>query len=121
MKVVSSQWSVISKRVFCFALNALLFEFSNRAISWFNEGDVQTKRLILEIAFSNLFLRDKKLLIEAAKPFSECPRIPSSSTLSTFVEEVRTLQHTDYFFGLVHKLKLLLAMVEKNEGLKSAV
>ena len=60
----------------------LIIKFSNRAISWFNEGDVQTKRLILEIGSSNLMLRDKKLLVEAAKPFSECPRIPSISSLS---------------------------------------
>src|ERR1044071_10059632 len=43
--------------------------FCDRAISWFQVGDRETKRLIIEIVGSNFFLRDKILNIEARKPF----------------------------------------------------
>ena len=47
----------------------LLVSFSNRAISWFKAGDLQTKRLILEIVGLNPVLKEKILSIEAKKPF----------------------------------------------------
>jgi hypothetical protein len=98
----------------------MIIKFNNRAISWFNEGDVQTKRLILEIASSNLLLKDKKLLIEAAKPFILCPKMSLISTLSTLVEDVRTRQFDDDFAAMVYKLQMLFDRVEKGVGLKSA-
>jgi site-specific DNA recombinase len=98
----------------------MIIKFNNRAISWFNEGDVQTKRLILETTSSNLRLKDKKLLIEAAKPFMLCRKTPSISTLSALVEEVRTRQFEDDFSALVFKLKMLFDRVEKKQDTKFA-
>lgn len=46
-----------------------LISFSNRAADCFAHADADTKRLILETVGSNPILKDKKLLIEARKPF----------------------------------------------------
>jgi DNA invertase Pin-like site-specific DNA recombinase len=48
---------------------AEIISFSNRAAEWFLAGDDGTKRLILESVGSNLVMRDKKLRIQAKKPF----------------------------------------------------
>ena len=48
---------------------AMIFSFSNRAMEWFDKGDIETKRLILRTVGSNLFLKDKNINIEARKPF----------------------------------------------------
>jgi site-specific DNA recombinase len=45
------------------------FEFASTAQARFNEGDVKTKKEILLTIGSNLILKDKKLRIEAVKPF----------------------------------------------------
>lgn len=47
----------------------LFVSFSSQAVSCFTTGDMQTKRLILEITGLNPTLRDEKLNIEAKKPF----------------------------------------------------
>ena len=48
---------------------------------------------------------------ETSSPFSE---------MCSGVEEVRTFVDSPEFEAMAHKLKLLFAMVEKDEGLKSA-
>ncbi len=48
----------------------LLISFSNRATECFQAGDERTKRLILETVGSNLSMKDGKLSIDAAKPFT---------------------------------------------------
>lgn len=45
------------------------FNFANQAKSWFENGSQEEKKTILEIIGSNLFLKDKKLFIEAEIPF----------------------------------------------------
>ncbi len=40
-----------------------------QALIWFEYGDMEVKRLILETVGSNLTLADKKLSIKARKPF----------------------------------------------------
>jgi len=69
----------------------LLVSFSNRAVSWFEAGDLRTKRLILFIVGLNPFLKDKKLSIDARKPFRRWRKWGNSSELSRFVKDVRTL------------------------------
>ncbi len=49
----------------------LLLLFSNRAISWFRNGDDEARRMLLATVSSNLFLKDKKLSIQAKKPFQK--------------------------------------------------
>src|SRR5262249_4726867 len=51
------------------AFSERTFEFASTARSRFAEGDAATKKGILFAVGSNLTLKDKKLLIEARKPF----------------------------------------------------
>lgn len=68
-----------------------LVSFSTRAASWFEAGDLRTKRLILFIVGSNPSLKDKKLNIDARKPFRRWTKQGTFSELSRFVKDVRTL------------------------------
>jgi site-specific DNA recombinase len=67
-----------------------LVSFSNHAASWFKAGDLRTKRLIFKIIGSNPVLRDKKLSIDAKKPFRRWPGTASYSAVCSFVKDVRT-------------------------------
>lgn len=51
-------------------LSERTFQFARHARYWFAEGDANRKREILATIGSNLVLKDKKLSIHAAKPFS---------------------------------------------------
>ena len=51
------------------ALSEKAFTFANRAKYWFENGSLEDKKMILEALGSNLFLKDKKLFIQAKKPF----------------------------------------------------
>jgi DNA invertase Pin-like site-specific DNA recombinase len=64
--------------------------FCDRAISWFQVGDRETKRLIIEIVGSNFFLRDKILNIEARKPFRRRSDPDNFPEMRATVEDVRT-------------------------------
>lgn len=70
---------------------ALLISFNNQAVSWFLRGEPQTKRLILETIGSNYVLTNKKLNIEAAKPFVLFAKSPYIFNLCGFVNDVRIL------------------------------
>ena len=50
-------------------LSEQTFEFSCEVQERFNKGDTKTKKTILATIGSNLILKDKKLIIEARKPF----------------------------------------------------
>ena len=50
------------------ALSEKAFTFANRAKHWFENGSLEDKKVILEALGSNLFLKDKKLFIQAKKP-----------------------------------------------------
>jgi hypothetical protein len=54
------QWLALAEKTFVFACSAR---------TWFAEGDLETKKSILSAIGSNLILKDKKLSIEAKKPF----------------------------------------------------
>ncbi len=64
--------------------------FNVRAVSWFKAGDLQTKRLILQIVGLNPTLIDGKLNIEARKPFRRRCEMPTIPLLCTTIEDVRT-------------------------------
>ncbi len=69
----------------------LVVSFSNQAVPRFEDGDLRTKRLILEIVGSNLTLKDRKLSIEAKKPFRRWAGTVSFPEMWSTVEDVRTL------------------------------
>jgi site-specific DNA recombinase len=59
-------------------LSEEVFEFACTAQERFAKGDVATKKQILATMGSNLILKDKKLLIEATKPFFILENITST-------------------------------------------
>ena len=67
-----------------------LLLFSNRAISWFDAGDSDVRRKILEIVSSNLALKDKIISIEAKKPFVVRTNLPICPLLRAERSNVRT-------------------------------
>ncbi len=89
----------------------LLVSFSNRAVSWFQKGDIATKRLIVTIIGSNLTLTDKKLSIEANKPFRRWGQRLTFRALLTAVEDVRTFSEAPEFIGTLAALRQLAAKV----------
>jgi len=89
--------------------------FSHRALEAFRQGDEHDKRKILKITGSNLVLRDKKLSIEAAKPFHRWRRDTPSRSQLPFVEDVRTLalsQDADF----MARLRLMRQVLEGIEA-----
>jgi len=72
----------------------LLISFSSTMASRFAEGDAATKRIIIEIVGSNLTLTDKKLSIEARKPFRMKEKNDHNTNWCTYLEEVRILIET---------------------------
>jgi site-specific DNA recombinase len=73
-----------------FELSSNLLLFNHRAISWFQAGDLQTKRLILSIIGSNFWLKDKKLLIEARKLFGQRAEMAPNFKVCAMLKDVRT-------------------------------
>jgi hypothetical protein len=95
----------------------LLVSFSNRALSWFSEGGLEIKRLILTVAGLNPMLLDRQLNIDARKPFrrwSETPKIPA---MSSMLEDVRTLwlNQDQEFIQTVAALRRLKELIEPLE------
>jgi site-specific DNA recombinase len=72
-----------------------LFFFSNRARYWLSHGDCDIKRVIASTVGSNLFLRDRRLSIDAKKPFRILHENDSHSLLCTGVNDVRTFFETE--------------------------
>jgi site-specific DNA recombinase len=73
-----------------------LFLFSNRAKFWLLHGTNEEKRVILSTIGLNLFLRDKKLIIDAKKPFRILSERAPSSPLCTGVNGVGTFFATEH-------------------------
>jgi len=77
-----------------------LFLFSNRAKFWLAHGDNDERRLILSTVGSNLSLRDKKLSIDAKKPFRVLSERASFPDLWRLVNDVRTFFETEPGFEI---------------------
>ena len=67
-----------------------LFLFSNRAKFWLLHGTTDEKRIILSTIASNLLLKDKKVIIDAKKPFRILSERAPRSLLCRAVTGVRT-------------------------------
>ncbi len=68
----------------------LLLLFSNRAISWFRNGDDEARRMLLATVSSNLFLKDKKLSIQAKKPFQKVAKFACLTRQLQALDDIRT-------------------------------
>lgn len=67
-----------------------LLRVSNQAADWFSGTNGDGKRTILKLAGSNLTLTDKKLSIQAAKPFVEVAKMNACPSLLADWDENRT-------------------------------
>lgn len=86
--------------------------FNNRAAEWFCRGDDQSKRLILETVGSNLSLMDKKLNIQAKKPFEQMAQYASCPRRRAIVDDVRTALCEPGCDRIVQNIKLLRSRFE---------
>ncbi|OIQ90061.1 putative DNA-invertase from lambdoid prophage Rac [mine drainage metagenome] len=84
--------------------------FGSRAAAWFMAGDDALRKMILKTIGSNLTLRDGKLNIEAAFPYSLQPDSASFLSLCGLVSDVRTL-----YINRDPKLLELIQEVERIE------
>jgi site-specific DNA recombinase len=66
--------------------------FGNKAANWFARGHDESKRMILQSAASNLFLKGKKVSIQAKKPFSQVTNLHHFPHRLGVVDDVRTLR-----------------------------
>lgn len=74
-------------------LSKELFEFASTAKAQFTNGDQTTKREILSTLASNIILKDKKLLIQARKPFHLLKKELSPETITPSSIEPKNIQH----------------------------
>ncbi|HLY61035.1 MAG TPA: recombinase family protein [Terriglobia bacterium] len=105
-----------------FEPSRLLISFSNRAVSWFHAGNARIKRLIFKIAVSNPQLKDKKLSIDARKPFVRGLNSQNFPLAWSMVEEFRTLYEAgDHeVIEMVAGLRHLAELVDQNESSRAA-
>ncbi len=68
-----------------------LLSFSSRAVKWYDEGNDQIKRRIIQAVGSNLILKDQILSIDAKKPFAWLSKSADRSNLRAGLNAVRTL------------------------------
>lgn len=68
----------------------MLIIFSSRALKWFEMGDEKIKREIINTVCSNPSLRDRKLSVQAKKPFRWARYLAYCPDLRTEVDKVRT-------------------------------
>ena len=66
------------------------FSFASLAKKRFEEGDQSLRRKILVAAVSNLWVKDRKVVIEAKKPFQLLLDRPQSPLSWTWLDDVRT-------------------------------
>ena len=98
-----------------------LISFRNRAVDWFQCGDGQVQKLILETVGSNPALKDKKLSVEARRPFRQVGETVGSSCLRADVDNIRTLiMNDDEEMKLVMKNIQLLKQLISDQGLNHA-
>ncbi len=84
----------IAKSKVSFEPVELLVKLSNRARYWFNQAETLSKRRLLKILCSNLQILDKKVILEAAKPFQDLRTFYQMSVLRAERDDVRTETQT---------------------------
>jgi site-specific DNA recombinase len=93
-----------------------LVSFGSRAAEWFTRSDDARKRKLLRIVGSNPMLLDKKLNIQAAKPFSIGEILDQFPNQRGAVEDIRTLWAARDP-ELVRTLNDIVAFVKEMESL----
>jgi DNA invertase Pin-like site-specific DNA recombinase len=93
----------------------LLVSFSARAASCFESGDLRMQRLILIIVGSNPTLKDKRLNIDARKPFRRWSKTASDSDMRAFMKDVRTLAQSDKLVTILAGIRELDALTNQQD------
>ena len=98
----------------------LLVLFSRRAVSWFTEGNLEIKRLILTVVGLNPTLFERQVNIDAQKPFQRLFEPAKIPAMSSMLEDVRTLwqAHDEEFLKTVAALRRLLDLVNPCQGVR---
>jgi site-specific DNA recombinase len=99
-----------------------LILFNENLASLFFDSDIQTKRQILTIVGSNLMLKNKKLSIDARKPFRRWPETANISTMRAFMRDVTTLRGIDISDArqMFKNIRLVLARDAQSASLDKA-
>ena len=87
---VVQKLDILAKRDARFAPSQDIVSFNNCLIDRFQKGTLQKKRMILATVGSHLVLTDKKLNIDARKPFRRWTKSANVSDLRAFVRDIRT-------------------------------
>lgn len=90
-----------------FEPSRFLVSFSNRAVSWFKNGDEEVKRLILQSVGSYPMLKDRKVSIVLKKPFRSCAGTASRRIMCSILKDVRTLVDDIDFLSTIQSIRLL--------------
>jgi site-specific DNA recombinase len=92
----------------------LLVLFSSRAVSWFSEGNLEVKRLVLAVAGLNPVLLDRQLNIDARKPFQRWSKPATIPVMSSILKDVRTRWYArdQELMGTIAALRRLVSLVE---------
>jgi hypothetical protein len=100
----------------------MLVLFSNRAVSWFLQGNHEVKRLVLAVAGSNPTLSSQKLSIDAQKPFCRASEPLPFPLAWSLVKDVRTRwrEHDPELIGIIAALRQLLKLVGDKDVPKAA-
>lgn len=89
----------------------VLAKFCSEAAEYFERASPRIKRLIVQTVGSNPTLLDKKLSIEARKPFRRWSETPNIPELCTFVKDSRTLAETQdpEFLQIISNIREIVA------------
>lgn len=94
--------------------------FRSHAASAFSSGDEAQKRFIIENVGSNPLLKDKKLSIDARKPFQRLPPDASFPDVCTYVEDVRTFCTDSGNQKSIAKMREIVASQRASSGASPA-
>jgi hypothetical protein len=99
-----------------FEPDRLLIQFNKEAASRFETGTPQEKRFILQILGSNPRLRDRELMIDAAKPFRRWSKASDITDLRAFLHEVRTFLASSESYKKIEDVRKIFAVDSSHDS-----
>jgi DNA invertase Pin-like site-specific DNA recombinase len=100
----------------------MLVLFSNRAVAWFSEGNLEVKRLVFSVASLNPTLSVRQLNVDARKPFERRANSASIPVRWSLVKDVRTRWHAHdpELIQMIAAIRRLLTLVEPDSLAQAA-
>jgi DNA invertase Pin-like site-specific DNA recombinase len=104
---IQEQVACVNKQDKWFEPAKMLVSFCSRAISWYREGESEMRKKIIKILGSDPILLDKKVSIQAAKPFLAFSKNANRSELLAALDNIRTLyeKRDPEFMEALHLIK----------------